>query len=768
MTTEHTTDGLIGAPIRRVEDPALITGKGCYVDDLQLPGMLHMAFLRTTHPHAKIISVNTTAAKALPGVVAVVTGADVAQLQIPVPPMISGQKIPPHPVLARTAVHEAGMAVAAVLAESRAVAEDAANAIEVEYESLPSVTNAEEALKPGAPLAREELDSNICYIATKKGGDIDKAFAQAEHICRMHIASPRQVALAIEPRGILAKPEPLGQGLTIWLSTQAPHRVRGDLSTALGYPEHKIRVIAPDVGGGFGSKGPLYREYILASHLALKLGRPIKWISTRSEDFVTTIQGRDQAMTSELALKKDGTMLGLKVRVVANLGGYLYSSTAGPPQRMMGMAPGSYQIQNCHVEVVAVFTNTVPTGPYRGAGRPESVLNIERLVDKAARELGIDRLEIRRKNFIRPEQFPYRTGVGVEYDSGDYEKSLNEALRMSDYEKLLRDRDERRKHGELVGVGVSTFVEPSGGAGFESGTVRVERTGEITVLTGSSSHGQGHETSFAQVIADKMRVSMDHVAIRHGDTMAVQQGVGTFGSRSMVMGGGAMALAAERVIQKARRIAAHLVEAAPEDMVQTDGGFAVAGVPEKRVSWRQIAAAAHGGKLPQGMEPGLQETAFFDPRREAWGFGAHVCLIKVDRETGQPTIEKLVLVDDCGVIINPMIVEAQVHGGVAQGLGEAFREQMLFGEDGQALTGTLMNYAVMHAGDMPVLTLGETVTPNPFSPLGVKGVGEAGTNGSPSAVANALVDALSPFGIDHIDMPFTAPKLWEAIRKAEG
>jgi aerobic carbon-monoxide dehydrogenase large subunit len=768
MTTEHTTDGLIGAPIRRVEDPALITGKGCYVDDLQLPGMLHMAFLRTTHPHAKIISVNTTAAKALPGVVAVVTGADVAQLQIPVPPMISGQKIPPHPVLARAAVHEAGMAVAAVLAESRAVAEDAAHAIEVEYESLPSVTNAEEALKPGAPLAREELDSNICYIATKKGGDIDKAFAQAEHICRMHIASPRQVALAIEPRGILAKPEPLGQGLTIWLSTQAPHRVRGDLSTALGYPEHKIRVIAPDVGGGFGSKGPLYREYILASHLALKLGRPIKWISTRSEDFVTTIQGRDQAMTSELALKKDGTMLGLKVRVVANLGGYLYSSTAGPPQRMMGMAPGSYQIQNCHVEVVAVFTNTVPTGPYRGAGRPESVLNIERLVDKAARELGIDRLEIRRKNFIRPEQFPYRTGVGVEYDSGDYEKSLNEALRMSDYEKLLRDRDERRKHGELVGVGVSTFVEPSGGAGFESGTVRVERTGEITVLTGSSSHGQGHETSFAQVIADKMRVSMDHVAIRHGDTMAVQQGVGTFGSRSMVMGGGAMALAAERVIQKARRIAAHLVEAAPEDMVQTDGGFAVAGVPEKKVSWRQIAAAAHGGKLPQGMEPGLQETAFFDPRREAWGFGAHVCLIKVDRETGQPTIEKLVLVDDCGVIINPMIVEAQVHGGVAQGLGEAFREQMLFGEDGQALTGTLMNYAVMHAGDMPVLTLGETVTPNPFSPLGVKGVGEAGTNGSPSAVANALVDALSPFGIDHIDMPFTAPKLWEAIRKAEG
>jgi carbon-monoxide dehydrogenase large subunit len=435
---------------------------------------------------------------------------------------------------------------------------------------------------------------------------------------------------------------------------------------------------------------------------------------------------------------------------------------------MMAMAPGSYQIQNCHVEVVAVFTNTTPTGPYRGAGRPESVLNIERLIDKAAKELGLDRLAIRRKNFIRPEQFPYKTGVGVEYDSGDYEKSLDQALRLSDYDKLIRYRDEARSRGELVGVGVSTFVEPSGGAGFESGTVRVERTGEITVLTGSSSHGQGHETSYAQVIADKMRVSMAHVAIRHGDTMAVQQGVGTFGSRSMVMGGGSMTLAAERVIQKAQRIAAHLVEAAPEDMVQADGGFAVAGVPEKKITWRQIAAAAHGGRLPPDMEPGLQETVFFDPRREAWGFGAHVAMVRIDRETGKPTIEKLVLVDDCGVIINPMIVEGQVHGGVAQGLGEALREQMLFADDGQVLTGTLMNYAVMRAGDMPQLILGETVTPNPFNPLGVKGVGEAGTNGAPPAVANAVMDALAPLSIDHIDMPYTAPKLWAAIRKAEG
>src|ERR671922_2875883 len=709
MTTEHTQGGLIGRSVRRVEDPVLITGKGCYVDDMQLPGMLHMAFLRSPYPHAKILSIQTSAAQAMPGVVAVVTGNDLSEyLHVPVMPLVPDMKIPPHPLLARGAVHAVGVPVAAVVAHSRALAQDAADAIAVEYAALPSVVNAEKALEPGAPLAREELDSNICYTATKKGGDVDKAFAEAEHIVRLHIASPRLVALALEPRGVLATPEPTGD-LTVWLSTQSPHRVRADLATAIGFPEHRLRVIAPDVGGGFGSKGPLYQEYALACHLALQLGRPIKWISTRMEDFLTTNQGRDQIMTSELALKRDGTMLGLKVRVVANLGAYLQSNTAGPPQRMMAMAPGCYQIQNCHVEIVSVFTNTISTGPYRGAGRPESVLNIERLIDKAARDLGIDRLEIRRKNFIRTEQFPYRTGVNVEYDSGDYEKSLDEALRLSDYEELIRYRDEARKRGELVGVGLSTFVEPSGGVGFESATVRVERGGNVTVLTGSSSHGQGHETVFAQVAAEKMRVAMDQVAIRHGDTLVVQQGVGTFGSRSAITGGGALAIAIDRVIEKARLIAGHLMEAAAEDIVQTDGGFAVAGVPDKKVSWRQIAATAYGPTLPRSFEPGLQETAFFDPRREAWGFGAHLALVRIDRATGTPTIEKLVLVDDCGVVINPMILNGQIHGGVAQGLGEAFREQMLFGDNGEILTGSLMNYAAPHAGDMPPLTLGETV-----------------------------------------------------------
>jgi aerobic carbon-monoxide dehydrogenase large subunit len=769
MTTEHQTTGLIGASPKRVEDPPLITGKGCYTDDIHLPEMLYLAFQRSPYPHAKIVSIDTSKAKTMPGVALVVTGNDLdPKLNLTPSQVLPNMKIPAHPVLARGAVHCVGVPVAAVVAKTRAQAEDAAHEIVVDYEALAGVSNAEEALKPGAPLAHEDLDSNICYTLIKNGGDVDKAFAAADHVFTMHIASPRQVALAMEPRGIVANPDPFGKNLTVWLSTQGPHRARAEISSVTGFPEHRIHLIAPDVGGGFGSKGPVYREDIVACHLALKLRKPIKWIATRSEDFLTTIQGRDQAMTSEMALRKDGKILGLKVKVVANLGAYLHSSTAGPPQRMMGMACGSYQIKDCRVEIISVFTNTCPTGPYRGAGRPESVLNIERLLDKAADVLGMDRLEIRRKNFIQPEQFPYTTGTGVEYDSGDYEKPLAEALKLSNYEELLRQRDARRKNGELVGVGFSTFVEPSGGAGFESGSVRVERTGEITVLTGSSSHGQGHETSWAQIAAGLMQTSMDHVTVLHGDTQVSQQGTGTFGSRSAVVGGGALATAAERVIDKGRRIAAHLVEAAPEDIVQADGGFAVKGVPDKKVSWRQVAAAAYSGRVPKGMEIGLQETCFFDPKREAWGFGTHIALVSIDRDTGKFNLEKLVMVDDCGVVINPMIVEGQIHGGVAQGLGEAMCEQMLYSTDGQVETGTFMNYAIMRAGDMPPMTLGETITPNPFNPLGVKGVGECGTNGAAPSVANALMDALKPLGIDHVDMPYTAPKLWELIRQAEG
>ena len=759
-------NSLIGASIRRVEDPPLLTGKGCYVDDVKLPDMLHVAIHRSTHPHAGILSIDTSEAAAMPGVECVLTGDDIGDLALRAPMVAPGMNMPDHPVLARGAVHAVGAPIAAVVAESRALAEDAAAAIGVAYDPLSVVTDGEAALEDGAPLAHPELGTNHCYTMKRENGDVDKAFAEADHICRLHMKSPRLVAMSMEARGVLAQPDPVRNELTVWLSTQGPHRARADLANSLGFPENRIRVIAPDVGGGFGSKGCVYREDVLVCHLAQKLGRPVKWMAARSEDFLTTCQGRDQAMTSELALSRDGRMLGLKVRVIANLGAYLHSATAGPPQRMLVMAPGCYRIQDVRVEIVGAFTNTVPTGPYRGAGRPESVLNIERLADKAARDLGMDPLELRRRNFIQPHQFPYRTGVGVEYDSGDYEKSLSEALRLSDYDRLIRARDEARSRGELVGVGVSTFTEPSGGAGFESGTVRVERTGEITVLTGSSSHGQGHETVFAQVAAEKLGVSMDRVVVRHGDTTAIQQGTGTFGSRSAVMGGGALGVAAERLINKAKAIAANLLEASPDDVIQIDGGFAVAGVPERSVDWRRLAGAAYGKGTPAGMDPGLNETAFFDPNREAWGFGAHVAQVRIDADTGELNLEKLVLVDDIGVVLNPMIVEAQVHGGLAQGLGEALCEHMIFDEDGQPRTGTLMDYAVPRASTMPPLILGETETPNPFNPLGVKGVGEAGTNGAPPAVANAVMDALAPLGIDHVDMPYTAPKLWRAIREA--
>ena len=767
MSTEQSSPhSLIGASIRRVEDPPLLTGQGCYVDDVKLPGILHVAIHRSTHPHARILSIDTSEAAAMPGVVCVLTGDDTGDLALRAPRLMPDMNMPEHPVLARGAVHAVGAPIAAVVAESRALADDAAAAVHVTYDPLPVVTDAEAALEPDAPLAHEELGTNHCYTMKKENGDVDKAFAEADHICRLHMKSPRLVAMSMEARGVLAHPDPVRNELTVWLSTQGPHRARADLANSLGFPENRIHVIAPDVGGGFGSKGCVYREDVLVCHVARKLGRPVKWMATRSEDFLTTCQGRDQAMTSELALSKNGKMLGLKVRVVANLGAYLHSATAGPPQRMLVMAPGCYQIQDVRVEIVSAFTNTVPTGPYRGAGRPESVLNIERLADTAARDLGLDPLEIRRKNYIQPDQFPYRTGAGVEYDSGDYEKSLNEALRLSDYDQLIRMRDEARARGELVGVGVSTFVEPSGGAGFESGAVRVERTGAITVLTGSSSHGQGHETVWAQVAAEKLKVPMDNVVVRHGDTIAIQQGTGTFGSRSAVMGGGALATAADRVIAKAKAIAGNLMEASADDVVQVDGGFAVAGVPERNVTWRQVAGAAYAKGTPAGMDPGLNEVAFFDPNREAWGFGAHVALVRIDADTGALTIEKLVLVDDIGVVLNPMVVEAQVHGGLAQGLGEVLCEHMVFDEDGQPRTGTLMDYAVPRAATMPPLVVGETETPNPFNPLGVKGVGEAGTNGAPPAVANALMDALSPLGIDHIDMPYTAPKLWRAIREA--
>jgi carbon-monoxide dehydrogenase large subunit len=757
-------ESLVGQSIKRVEDDALVHGAGRFTDDFNPPGTLHLALARSPYPKARIVSIDVSKAKQAPGVVAVLTGDDVSQLaDLPVIP-VPGVKVPPHPALCRDYVAAPGAPVAAVAAETAAQAEDAAALIEVEYDPLPSVAEPEAAMEPGAPKVFEELDDNICFRMTKGSGDVDKAIAEADKVIKLRIDSPRLVALALEPRSVLAVPEPLGRGLTVYSSTQAPHGLRMALAQALKYPENQIRVIAPDVGGGFGSKGGAYREDVLAAHLALKLERPVKHVATRSEDIMTTCQGRDMAVTAELAAKADGTFTAFRIMNVANLGAYLHNATAIPPMFMLQMAPGCYKIPNVEASVVGVFTNTTSTGPYRGAGRPEAVLALERMVDQMAHELGIDQVEIRKKNFIRPDEFPYATAMGVTYDSGDYGKALDLALELAGYEELTRERDERRKRGELVGIGLSTFVEPSGGLGFESGVVRIERTGRVTVITGSSSHGQGHETVYAQLVADLLHVPFDHVKVLHGDTGGTPLGIGTFGSRSAMTGGPALVMSSERVIEKAKRIAATMLEAAPDDLVLADGGLGVAGT-DKKVPWMGVAMKAYMSP-PEGEEPGLEATSYFDTRGvSAWGSGTHLAVVNVSRDTGQVTIEKLVAVDDCGNVLNPMIVEGQVLGGLAQALGQLLLEQVVFDESGQTLTGTLMDYAAPRAEHMPSVILDHVHTPSPTNPLGVKGVGEAGTNGLPPAVANAVIDALSPLGVKHVDMPYTAPKLWQVIQE---
>jgi carbon-monoxide dehydrogenase large subunit len=756
---------LIGQSVKRVEDNALVHGAGHFTDDFNPPGTVHLALVRSPHPKARITRIDTAAAKQAPGVLAVLTAEDVTELgDVPIIPL-PGLKVPPHPPLCRGYVAAPGAPVAAVAAETAAQAQDAAALVEVEYDPQPSVAEPEEALKPGAPKVFDELDDNVCYSVTKGSGEVDKAIAEADKVVKLRIDSPRLVALALEPRCVLVVPESLGQGLTVYSSTQSPHGDRQALAQALRYPENQIRVIAPDVGGGFGSKSGAYREYILAAHLALKLNRPVKYVATRSEDIMTTIQGRDMAITAELAAKADGTFTAFRIHNIANLGAYLHSATAIPPLFMLQMAPGCYRIPNVQASVVGVFTNTTSTGPYRGAGRPESVLALERMVDQMARELGIDQVDIRRKNFIRPEEFPYQTAMGVTYDSGDYEKALDRALELAGYDDLLRQRDERRARGELVGIGLSTFVEPSGGLGFESGLVRVERSGTVTVVTGSSSHGQGHETVYAQLVADLLHVPFDAVKVLHGDTSGTPLGTGTFGSRSAMTGGPALVMSAQKVIEKAKKIAAGMLEAAPADVVLADGGLAVAGTPDKKVPWQGVAMKAYMAPPPD-EEPGLEATSYFDTRGvSAWGSGTHLAVVSISRDTGQVTVEQVVAVDDCGTVLNPMIVEGQVVGGLAQALGQLLLEEVVFDQSGQTLTGTLMDYAAPRAEHMPPLIVDHTHTPSPTNPLGVKGVGEAGTNGLPPAVANAVIDALSPLGVGHIDMPYTAPKIWRTIQE---
>jgi carbon-monoxide dehydrogenase large subunit len=758
---------LSGKSIRRVEDARLLTGQGRYVEDVQPAGLLSLVFVRSTYPSARLVRVDVSAARAAEGVVAALTSEDIGALgdvpNIPLP----FAKRPPFPPLARGRVAAVGQPIVAVLAESVALARDAADLVEIDYAAQPSVASAEAALAPDAPRVHPELDSNVCFMLPSGGGDVDRAFQDADTVISLRVDNPRVAPVPLEPRSIVVEPASATAPMTAWVSTQAPHGTRNDLASALGMAPDELRVIAPDVGGGFGAKSGATPEFLLACYLARKLDRPVRFVATRSEDMQITTQGRDMVVHVELAARRDGTLTGLKVRNVANLGAFLYSASAIPPTFILQMASGCYRIPNVSVQSFAVFTNTPSTGPYRGAGRPEAVMAIERAVDTMARALGMDPIDLRRKNFIQPHEFPFKNATGAEYDSGDYERALQKALDLAGYTDLVRERDAARARGELMGIGVSTFVEPSGSPGGETGLVRVDAEGRVTLVSGAHSHGQGHETSFAQVVADELQVPMSHVRVEHGDTSSIASGVGTFASRSMILGGGAAVVAAREVLEKARRIAAHVLEVTLDDVSVADGAFSVAGAPSRSVTWAEVGAAAAAGLVP-GEAPGLSAEAHFDPGHESWPFGTHLAVVRIDRETGAVRIERIVAVDDCGTLVNPRIVEGQVQGGIAQAFGQSMAEQIVFDADGQVLTGSLGDYALPRAGDMPPLLLDHTDTPSPLNPLGVKGVGEAGTNGCPPAIANAVLDALSPLGIDvEIDIPYTSSHVWTALNKTQ-
>ncbi len=764
---------LVGARVKRREDPTLVRGLARYVDDINLPNTLHVAILRSPYAHARISSLETDAARQHPGVVAVVTGAEIKDQIGPLPTSGGNEtlRVPKHYVLAVDKVCYVGDGVAAVVAEDRYAARDALDLIRVEYEPLPVVSDAEKALAPESPVIHSEWPDNVAFRSEQKEGNLAKAFKAADKIVRLRLVHQRLAPIAIEPRGVLARYRAAEKGLTVWSSTQIPHMLKSHLSQMLKLPENEVRVIAPEVGGGFGSKLNVYAEEGLLGYLALKLNRPVKWIEGRRENIQATIHGRGQVGAVEAAVKKDGTILGVRYKVVADIGAYHQLFTPAIPPFTGLMLSGCYKIPAISIELTAAFTNKMSTDAYRGAGRPEATYVIERMVDRVARELGIDPVKVRKKNFPKPAEFPFKTATGLAYDSGNYELALNKALKLVGYEKLRRDQKRLRSRGRYLGIGLSTYVEicamgPKGM--WEYGKVQVEPTGKVTVLSGASPHGQGQKTSFAQIVADELGVGLDDITVIHGDTAAVPKGIGTFGSRATAVGGIAVYQAAEKVKEKARSIAAHILEADPEDLVFSDGKFSVKGVPKKGITIQQIALEAHAAKkLPKKMEPGLSATSVFEPSNFTFPFGTHICVVEVDPKSGGIELKKYVAVDDCGKVINPLLVDGQIHGGIAQGLGQALYEEVVYDENGQLLTGSLMDYALPKAGDLPRLELARTETPTPVNPLGVKGVGEAGTIGSTPAVVNAVVDALFPFGVTHIDMPLKPEKIWRLCQAKE-
>ncbi len=763
-------DGWVGRPIPRREDRRFLVGEARYVDDLSRPGMLHLALVRSPLAHARIRGVDPGPALGVPGVVRALTAQDLEGRVGTLPVAgAEGAEVAevPVPLLAAGKVRFAGEPVAAVLAESRAAALDGVELVGLDLDPLPPVVDPRGALRDGV-LLHEELGTNVLMRWRRSGGDVEAAFASARRVVRGRIGIPRLVAASLEPRGALAVHDPASDLLTVYCSAQDPHRPLGHLSRVLRRPSERLRVVVPDVGGAFGSKGVLAPEAALAAWLAMETGAPVKWVETRAENFLAAPQGRGLWADVELALDGEGRFLAVRARLLADLGAYLTANSAVPPVTAAMLLTGPYAVGAAEVEIVGVATSKPPTGPYRGAGRPEAALLVERMVDLAARELGIDRVELRRRNLIPPDRFPHRTPLGFEYDSGDYGRALDRACELIGY------GSRRAPAGAgLEGVGVALYVERAGagasgrGALWERAAVVVDREGRVLVRTGSTAHGQGHETTFAQVVADVLGLSPAEVAVEQGDSATVPAGVGTFASRSVTVGGSAASLAAAEVRAKALAIGARLLEVAPEDAEWTDARVRVRGAPERSVGLAEIAAAAHDGRgLRPGEEPGLAAEATFTLPGPVFPFGAYAARVTVDPETGEVDVREVVAVDDAGRIVNPLLAEGQVVGAAVQGLGEALTEEAVYDEEGQLLTGSFAQYGVLSAPEVPRIETEFQETPSPHDPLGAKGIGEAGAIGTPAAVANAVVDALAPLGVRHLDLPFTPERVLAAIRAA--
>jgi len=775
----------VGRAMRRKEDPRLITGRASYVEDIVVPGMVHAAFVRSEEAHARIVSIDTSAVLARPGVLAVFTGEDVdLESGLPmawVPPGVE-VNAPEHWPLAKSEVKHVGDPVAVVIADTRDIAIDATEDVIVEYDPLPVVTDPEEALKEGSPLVHESIGTNKVHEWSLGGGDLDAGFAEAEVVIERRVVNHRTAGAPIEPRGVLA--DYRAGALTIWSATQVPHFLRLFLALLLGVSEERIRAIAPEVGGGFGAKLQIYGEEVLMAWLSRKLGRPVKWTETRSENMAVAHHGRDQVAYVRLGAKRDGTITAFHTRIIADFGAYLMLLTPTIPSLGAFVMAGVYKTPAVQTDIVGVFTNKFATDAIRGAGRPEATHMIEVAVEQLAAELGMDPLEVRRKNFIPKEAFPYETPVGVIYDSGDYAGALDKLMEHVDVAAVRREAEELRAKGIHRGIGFSTYTEicglaPSrvtGPSGFglqtglwESALVRVHLTGSVTVFTGTSPHGQGHETGFAQIVADRLGCDPAQVEVIHGDTGMGPQGLGTYGSRSLAVGGESVVKATAKVVDKIRKIVAHQLEAAPEDIELGDGKFSVKGSPDKGMTLAEASGAAYiPENLPEGMEPGLEETSFYDPENFVFPFGAHACVVDVDAETGKIDIVRYFAVDDCGPAINPMLIDGQVHGGVVHGIGQALFERVHYDPEGQLVTGTFADYALPSAADVPNIETDRTETPSPVNSLGVKGVGEAGTIAASAAVTNAVIDALRPLGVSYINMPLSPMRVWEAIHESNG